>query len=117
MCFSYPRFKKLTPDPGNVEQFSAEIALGNDLHYSQLVPQVGFHFPIQTNFGEDFEILAISVSFCSVSCVHPWLHPLRQKSGGEDGKVGEDQLATGAAAGPLLPKAGPGRPGHARGWR
>ena len=37
-----------------MEQFSAEIALGNDLHYSQLVPQVGFHFPIQTNYGEDF---------------------------------------------------------------
>ena len=44
----------MTPDPGNMEQLSAEIALGNDLHYSQLVPQVGFHFPIQTNYGEDF---------------------------------------------------------------
>ena len=39
----------MTPDPGNMEQFSAEIALGNDLHYSQLVPQVGFYFPIQAN--------------------------------------------------------------------
>lgn len=36
------RFKKLTPIPGvGGEEASAEIALGNDLHYQQLVPQVG----------------------------------------------------------------------------
>ena len=35
------RFKKLTPVPGSGEEVSsAEIALGNDLHYKQLVPQV-----------------------------------------------------------------------------
>ena len=34
------RFKKLTPAPGGGEEVSAEIALGNDLHYKQLVPQV-----------------------------------------------------------------------------
>merc|ERR1719237_1264304 len=34
------RFKKLTPIPGvGGEEVSAEIALGNDLHYKQLVPQ------------------------------------------------------------------------------
>ena len=35
------RFKKLTPVPGSGDEVSAEIALGNDLHYKQLVPQVG----------------------------------------------------------------------------
>ena len=35
------RFKKLTPVPGGGDEVSAEIALGNDLHYKQLVPQVG----------------------------------------------------------------------------
>ena len=35
------RFKKLTPIPGVGDEVAAEIALGNDLHYKQLVPQVG----------------------------------------------------------------------------
>ena len=35
------RFKKLTPISGGGEEIAAEIALGNDLHYKQLVPQVG----------------------------------------------------------------------------
>ena len=99
----------MTPDPGNMEQFSAEIALGNDLHYSQLVPQVGFHFPIQTNYGEDF---AKSWPFLSVfvqSAVFTLgFTPSDRSLVGKMEKLGktslqlEQQLVSPAGSGPAL---------------